>query len=63
MSRQVLLKNPNRFTVPVTIRRDNQLVQVNILPKSSITIGRDEMTPAVRNIVESKNHLLVMKRV
>lgn len=63
MSRQVLLKNPNRFTVPVTIRRDNQLMQVNILPKSSITIGRDEMTPAVRNIVESKNHLLVMKRV
>lgn len=62
MSRQVILQNPNRFTVPVTLRRDNQLVQVNIGPKSSIQVDRKEITPAVNNIVASKQHLLNMKR-
>ena len=62
MSRQVILQNPNRFTVPVTLRRDNQIVQVNIGPRSSIRIDRKELTPAVNNILESKQHLLTMKR-
>lgn len=63
MSRQVILRNPNRFTVPVTLRRDGKLEQVNIKPKSSITVDRKEITPVVTNIVESKNNLLIMKRV
>ena len=63
MPRRIELKNPNRFTVPVTLKRDGQLVQVNIAPRTSIQIDRKELTSAVENIVHSKNNLLVMKRV
>lgn len=63
MPRRIELKNPNRFTVPVTLKRDGQLVQVNIAPRTSIQIDRKELTSAVENIAHSKNNLLVMKRV
>ena len=63
MSRRIELKNPNRFTVPVTLKRDGQLVHVNIAPRTSIQIDRKELTSAVENIARSKNNLLVMKRV
>lgn len=63
MSRQVLLRNPNRFTVPVTINRDGRLVEVKIPPRQSITIDRKEMTQVARNIVSSDRNLLIMKRV
>ena len=63
MPRRIELKNPNRFTVPVTLKRDGQLVQVNIAPRTSIQIDRKELTSAVENIVHSKNNLLVMKRI
>lgn len=63
MPRRVELKNPNRFTVPVTLKRDGKLVQVNIAPRTSIQVERKELTSAVENIVRSKNNLLVMKRI
>ena len=62
VSRQVVLQNPNKFTVPVLLRRDGQVVQVNISPKSSIIVEKKELTPSVDNILKSKKHLLTMKR-
>ena len=54
----LVLRNPNRYAVPVMLKRCGKLIQENIAPRSFINILPSEITDCVVNLTNDKTLLL-----
>ena len=59
--KELSLSNVTRYMVPVMLKRNNKLVQVNIAPRSSIKILPTEITDSVVNLTTGSGKSLVLK--
>lgn len=59
-----VLFNPNKFLVPVMLKTvTNELEQINLQPKASLTITSEQMTDNIKNLTSSRKNILRMKSV
>lgn len=59
--KELSLSNVTRYMIPVMLKRNNKLVQVNIAPRSSIKILPTEITDSVINLTTGSGKSLVLK--
>lgn len=63
MLSKLILKNPNRFSVPVMLKDGNGFKQVNIMPRKSIEITEDQISDSVANLTKPERKILTLTKV
>lgn len=56
-----LIKNPNKFMVPIFLQEGPVQKQFNLMPKSSIKITEDQLTSAISNLSSRPRNVLIIK--
>jgi hypothetical protein len=60
---KLIIYNPNKYVVPVIIKDDSKLSQINIFPHRSVEIREDQVTDAVANLTSTSRKVLILKNI
>lgn len=55
------LYNPTRFVVPVRVKDGTEIRQINLQPRTSMTIVKDQITDTIANLTDPRRRMLVIR--
>lgn len=59
-----LVSNPNKFLVPIVIKKTNgDLEQANLKPNDSVEITSEQMTDTIKNLTTAPRNILKIKAI